>query len=105
MKIKSLYVSSHAVAAGKLVVTMGMMEFLKAKMGRVAFFKPFVEDEARDHDISFFLERYALAMERREMVGLTVQQIERYAAEGRLTGALKLLMRRIKALEARMTLC
>ena len=100
MKIKSLYISSHAKAAGKLVVTMGMMEFLKAKMGRVAFFKPFVEDEKRDHDISFFLERYSLAMERTEMVGLTVEQIERYAAEGRLTVALKLLMRRIKALEA-----
>ncbi len=100
MKIKSLYVSSHERAAGKLVVTMGMMEFLKAKMGRVAFFKPFVLDGERDHDITFFLERYALVMARKEMFGLTVKQIERYAAEGRLKVAIKLLMRRIKALEA-----
>ncbi len=100
MKIKSLYVASYAVAAGKLVVTMGMMEFLKAKMGRVAFFKPFVIEGERDHDIAFFLERYSLAMDRKEMYGLSVQQVERYAAEGRLNVAIKLLMRRIKSLEA-----
>jgi phosphate acetyltransferase len=100
MKIKSLYVASNAVAAGKLVVTMGMMEFLKAKMGRVAFFKPFVVDDTRDDDITFFLERYSLVMDRKEMFGFTVEQIERYAAEGRLNVALKVLMRRIKMLEA-----
>ncbi len=99
MKIKSLYVSSHAVASGKLVVTMGMMEFLKARMGRVAFFKPFVIDGVRDNDITFFLERYGLDMVRADMVGLSVQQIERYAAEGDLDGAIGLLMERIKALE------
>jgi len=36
--------------AGKLVVTMGMMEFLKAKVGRIAFFKPFVKSKEFDDD-------------------------------------------------------
>ncbi len=100
MKIKSLYVSSHAVASGKLVVTMGMMEFLKARMGRVAFFKPFVVDGKRDNDVMFFLERYGLDMVRTDMVGLSIQQVERYAAEGRLNGVIELLMERVKTLEA-----
>ena len=100
MKIKSLYVSSHAAASGKLVVTMGMMEFLKARMGRVAFFKPFVVDGVRDNDVTFFLERYGLDMARTDMVGLSIQQVERYAAEGRLDRAIGQLMERIKALEA-----
>ncbi len=100
MKIKSLYVASHAVASGTLVVTMGMMEFLKARMGRVAFFKPFVTDEIHDNDITFFLERYGLDMVRADMVGVTVHEIERSAARGELEGVIERLMARIKGLEA-----
>ncbi len=101
MKIKSLYVSSHDPASGKLVVTMGMMEFLKAKMGRVAFFKPFVVDGDRDHDVSFFLERYSLDMDRKDMVGLSVHKVEEYAAMGSLSTAIQTLMNRIKTLESK----
>ncbi|HIP61399.1 MAG TPA: phosphate acetyltransferase [Sulfurovum sp.] len=99
MKIKSLYISSHVMAAGKLVVTMGMMEFLKAKVGRVAFFRPFVKSKEFDDDTEFFLERYSLDMTREQTYGFSVHETERLIADGKLDYLLKELIRKIKQLE------
>jgi phosphate acetyltransferase len=99
MKTKSLYISSHVMAAGKLVVTMGMMEFLKAKVTRVAFFRPFVKDEAHDDDIAFFLERYNLDMRREQTYGYSVHEAERMIANQQLNVLLKALVHKIKLLE------
>ncbi len=99
MTIKSLYISSHTVAAGKLVVAMGMMEFLKAKVHRVAFFRPFVKDKSHDHDIAFFLERYTLDMTEAQSRGFTVHEAEKMIAENSLDTLMKLLVAQIKELE------
>ncbi len=99
MRIKSLYISSHTVAAGKLVVAMGMMEFLKAKVHRVAFFRPFVKDKSHDHDIAFFLERYTLDMTEAQSRGFTVHEAEKMIAENSLDTLMKLLVAQIKELE------
>jgi len=100
MKTKSLYISSHVMAAGKLVVTMGMMEFLKAKVTRVAFFRPFVKDPEHDDDISFFLERYALDMKPEQAYGYSVHEAERMIANHQLNILLKELLGKIKTLES-----
>ena len=99
MKIKSLYISSHAVAAGKLVVTMGMMELLKAKVHRVAFFRPFVKDKTYDDDITFFLERYALDMEYPQTFGFSVHEAERLVADNQTDLLIKTLIDQIQQLE------
>ncbi len=99
MKIKSLYISSHTVAAGKLVVAMGMMEFLKAKVHRVAFFRPFVKEKRHDHDIAFFMERYALDMTETQTYGFTVHEAEKLIVENSLETLMKMLVSRIKELE------
>ena len=99
MKIKSLYISSHAVAAGKLVVTMGMMELLKAKVHRVAFFRPFVKDKTYDDDITFFLERYALDVKYAQTFGFSVHEVERLVADNQTDLLIKTLIDQIKQLE------
>ena len=99
MKIKSLYISSHAVAAGKLVVTMGMMELLKARVQRVAFFRPFVKDKTNDDDITFFLERYALDMTYEQTFGFSVHEAERLVADNQIDSMIKTLIGQIKTLE------
>ena len=99
MRIKSLYISSHTVAAGKLVVSMGMMEFLKAKVHRVAFFRPFVKEKDHDHDITFFLERYTLDMTETQTYGITVHEAEKMIAEGSVKRLMKILVTKIKELE------
>lgn len=87
------------MAAGKLVVTMGMMEFLKAKVGRVAFFRPFVKSKEYDDDTEFFLERYSLDMTREQTYGYSVHEAERLIAENQLDILMKNLILKIKQLE------
>jgi len=99
MTIKSLYISSHVPEAGKLVVTMGMMEFLKAKVRRVAFFRPFVKDKSHDHDITFFLERYDLDMDYSKTYGFTVHEVEKRLVENQMDGVMETLVTKIKELE------
>jgi len=99
MKINSLYISSHEVAAGKLVVTMGLMEFLKARVRRVAFFRPFVKEKDADEDILFFMERYTLDMRYDQACGYSVHEVERLLADGHREMMIKQLIAQIKALE------
>jgi len=99
MQIKSLYISSHTVAAGKLVVAMGMMEFLKAKVHRVAFFRPFVKDRTHDHDITFFLERYNLDISYEKTYGFTVHEVEKLLVDNQMDRMMKTLVAKIKELE------
>lgn len=99
MKIKSLYISSHALESGKLVVTMGMMEFLKAKVHRVAFFRPFVKSKVQNDDIDFFLQRYSLNMRYEQTFGFSIHEAERLIAENRFDYLIKELIGMIKDLE------
>lgn len=100
MKIKSLYISSHATEAGKLVVTMGIMELLKAKVPRVAFFRPFVESKAQNNDIEFFLQRYNLDMEYDQTFGMSVHEAEKMIVGNDLDKLMKSLVAKIKELES-----
>ena len=102
MGVKSLYISSIEPAAGSLIVTMGMMEILKRRLGRVAFFRPIIEDnEERDHDIEFVLEKYDLDMRYSQSYGFTVHEVETFIAENRLNELIESLIEKFKKLEKR----
>jgi phosphate acetyltransferase len=79
---------------------MGMIEFLKAKFGRVALFRPFVKNHEIDHDTSFFLERYSLDMEYAQTFGFTIIQVEKYIAQNHFNMLIKGLIRKVKELES-----
>jgi phosphate acetyltransferase len=100
MKAKSLYISSLERAAGSLIVTMGMMELLKSRVNRVAFFRPIIEGkESRDHDIDFVLERYDLDMRYSNAYGYTVHEAEAMIAENKLNQLIENLIEKFKQLE------
>ncbi len=102
MKTKSLYISSLAPAAGSLVVAMGIMELLKGRLGKVAFFRPVVaDDKTVDKDIEFMLEHYALGMDVHEMVGYSVHEVESLVAENKYNEVLETLIDKLKNLESR----
>ncbi len=102
MGVKSLYISSIEPAAGSLIVTMGMMELLKRRLGRVAFFRPIIEDsEEKDHDIEFVLEKYDLDMRYSQSYGFTVHEVEAMIAENRLNELIEQLIEKCKKLENR----
>jgi len=77
MKIKSLYISAQEKNVGTLFVSMGMMEILKRKLHRVAFFRPIIFDKnRRDGDIDFILQRYNLDMNYEECYGFDIKEVE-----------------------------
>lgn len=100
MKTKSLYVSSLESSAGSLIIAMGIMELLKGRLGKVAFFKPVImSSDERDHDIDFMLERYALGMEYNTAYGYTVHEVESLIAENKFNEILEHLIEKLKNLE------
>ncbi len=97
MQTKSLYISSLESAAGSLIVTMGIMELLKGRLGRVAFFRPVIVDSHEpDQDISFILEHYALKIPYEKTYGYTVHQVESLIAENKYNEVLETLIEKFK---------
>lgn len=77
MKTNSLYISSVKPHAGSLVISMGMMEMLRARFEKVAFFRPFIErKESRDSDIDFMIRHYDLDMKYEQTYAYYVDEIE-----------------------------
>ena len=62
MKLKTLFVTSLEKGAGGLVISMGLMEFLKRKIRKVAFLKPVILSNSpkNDDDIKFMIEYFHL---------------------------------------------
>lgn len=101
MKTKSVYISSLEPSAGSLIVAMGIMELLKGRIGKVAFFRPVIDDQKEyDKDITFMLEHYALGMDYEEMYGYRVSEVESLIAENRFYEVLENLIEKLKTLEA-----
>jgi phosphate acetyltransferase len=80
---------------------MGIMELLKGRLGKVAFFRPVILDaHTADKDIDFMLEYYALGMDYQDMYGYTVHEVENLIAENKFNEVLEHLIEKLKALEA-----
>lgn len=84
MQTKSLYISSLEPGAGSLIVSMGLMEMLKIRIDKVAFFRPVIPTKKeKDGDIIFMLEHFALSQEYDEAYGFCVDEVESMVAKGK----------------------
>jgi len=100
VEVKSLYMVSLEPSAGSLIITMGMMELLKRKLNKVAFFRPIIKDsEDKDHDIGFVLEKYDLDIKYSQTYGYTVHEVEAMVAENKLHDLIENLIEKFKKLE------
>jgi len=100
MKIKSLYISAQEKNAGTLFVSMGMMEILKRKLHRVAFFRPIIFDKnVRDGDIDFILERYSLDMNYEDCYGFDIKEVEEMISKQQDNSLVTQLIDKFKKLE------
>ncbi len=100
MKTKSLYIASFEPRTGSLFVTVGMMELLKRKLDKVAFFRPVIESSTEaDKDILFMLEHFSLDMKYEQAYGYTVDEVETMIANGESKAVLVALIKKFKALE------
>ena len=100
MKIKSLYIAAQEKNAGTLFVSMGMMEILKRKLHRVAFFRPIIYSrDIKDGDISFIKERYKLDISYEQCYGYDIAEVEELIAKGKDNELIENLITKFKALE------
>jgi phosphate acetyltransferase len=69
---RNLYVTAMEPHSGKSVVTLGVMELLSRRVGRLGFFRPIVPSAAeRDHEIELFRNRYQFDFEYDDMHALS----------------------------------
>ncbi len=103
MKINNLFIASMEPGAGKLLVTLGIMELLTRRIGRVGFFRPVidVEQSERDGDIELILRRYCPYLSYEDAYGFSAEELKRLASQDRLKEALTELIGRLKALQER----
>ena len=81
MHPKSIYIASARPRAGSLIIAMGLMEMLKGRYNRVAYFRPIVSDSSEnDSDINFMLKHFSLDIEYHQCTGFTINEyIDAYA--------------------------
>ncbi len=99
MKSKSIYISSHEKSAGNLIVSMGLMEFLKGTFLKVAFFRPFIENNICDWDIDFFISKYQLDTNTKSSYGFSVEEAEKLIASKEIDRLIESLIEKYKELE------
>ncbi|QOP41730.1 phosphate acetyltransferase [Sulfurimonas marina] len=100
MQIKSLYIASNEKNVGSLFISMGMMELLKRKLHRVAFFRPVIYDQnCEDYNTQFILERYKLDMKYEQCIGFPISYVEEMLSQKKEKELLNQLIEKFKELE------
>jgi phosphate acetyltransferase len=100
MQSNTLYIASLEPEAGKLVVTMGIMELLSRSMGKVAFFRPVIDtDRDLDPDIELIRGRYCPNMSYEESYCFEASEVKTFVAEGRIKFFLEELINRLNSLK------
>ncbi|WP_295420712.1 phosphate acetyltransferase [Sulfurovum sp.] len=82
MYLESIYIAPLQPRAGSLIVAMGLMEMLKARYERVAFFCPILPDEGEQNDIHLILQHFEMNMTYEQCSGFTASTYVQAHANG-----------------------
>ncbi len=74
MENKTLFISPKEAKSGTPLIVLGIMELLKRRIGKVAFFKPLVLEKERDKDIDLILSHFKLNQTRESAMGVTLDE-------------------------------
>ena len=100
MKTKSLFISAREINAGTLFISMGMMEILKRKLHRVAFFRPIIsKKDVVDGDIEFMREHYSLDISYEDSYGFDTEYVEDMISQHKTSQLVNQLLTKFKKLE------
>ncbi len=75
--MKNLYITASGSQSGKSAITLGMMALLRAKIEKVAFFRPIISNanpEYKDHDIQLIRTHYKLDFDYEECYACTLSE-------------------------------
>lgn len=100
MGVKNLYIASSEPNSGSLIISMGIMELLKSRIDKIAFFRPIITGSASiDHDIHFMIEHFNLRQTPQESFGFTLAEIEQLLSENHEALVIERLIEQYRMLE------
>ncbi len=81
-KTSSLYLASLEPTTGSLFISIGLMDILKSRYEKVAFFRPVIKTHAKqDGDITFMREHFVMVQTYEESFCFDVQEVEKMLAQ------------------------
>jgi len=100
MAVKSLFIASLEPKAGSLIVSMGIMQLLKSRLERVAFFRPIVEHKD-DSDIHFMIQHFNLEQSYEESYVFEIEEVEELLSDNHYHHIIETLIAKYHVLEAK----
>ncbi len=101
MGVKNLYIASLEPNSGSLIISMGIMELLKSRVDKLAFFRPVITDTSVvDSDIGFILEHFNLTQAPRSCYAFGLDEVEALLSEGKESFIIERLIEQYQELES-----
>jgi phosphate acetyltransferase len=101
---KGVYITNTESRTGRSLVTLGLMNWLLSKTGKVGYFRPIIKDPKKgekDNDIDTMLSYFKLDMEYKEAYGFTISQVIKYKNLGQETRLIDKIIEKYKNIEKR----
>ena len=101
MSVKNLYIASLEPNSGALIVCMGIMELLKSRVHKLAFFRPIIKDiSSVDNDIDFMIKHFNLPQNAKDSYGFGLDEVEALLSQERESEVIERLLQQYHILEA-----
>ena len=99
---KNLYITTTEAKSGKSLISLGLMELLKADLGRVAFFRPIINVKnvnAKDRDIDLIMTHFNLNQVYQDSYAFTFPEAEELINSDRDAELIDVIIGKCKKLE------
>ncbi|ADR33940.1 phosphotransacetylase [Sulfuricurvum kujiense DSM 16994] len=101
MSVKNLYIASLEPNSGSLIISMGIMELLKSRVHKLAFFKPIIKNiSLPDSDIEFMIKHFNLEQTPESCRCFGLDEVETLLSEGKESIILERLFEQYHRLES-----
>jgi len=99
-KTSSLYLASLEPTTGSLFISIGLMDILKSRYEKVAFFRPVIKQKSRpDGDITFMREHFSLTQNYEESYCFDTNEVENLLTEEKADQLITKIITHYKKLE------
>jgi phosphate acetyltransferase len=97
---KAIYIATIEPNSGKSLVSIGLMNELKSRTGKIGYFRPIIDDEpGKDNHIELMLTYFKLKQSYDESFGLSRAEIVKLLNENKEDKILEQIIRKYKKLE------
>ncbi len=97
---RSLYLASLEPRTGRSLVTLGVMELLTSRIGKVGYFRPVIlSGDVPDPRTELIVQRFGLDATSHPLSAYSAEQIDHLLADGETDDVFKTILERYKAIE------